>query len=257
MSHITPNTSMKSLKQKAYEHIRSKMLSGELLPGARLSNRKLAAEVGVSFIPVREAIGQLVSEGLAEHRSNFGAVVRNPSREELADLYDLRLALECHAIKAAARHLTPADMAELDQRNAQFKSAAERINPTASEDEVLQASRDLLAIDIALHLVILRAAGNSLIIKSLSDLRVMERVFGQHRRRWSPESLTRICEEHEQIVECLRRGDEQGAAEAIAAHIGRGQQVALEAFDRERASEAAQRAFAGQLAKQSDSFETI
>lgn len=245
-----PNTSMKSLKQKAYEHIRSKMLNGELLPGARLSNRKLAAEVGVSFIPVREAIGQLVSEGLAEHRSNYGAVVRNPSREELVDLYDLRLALECHAAKTAAHNMGAGDIVELEQRNQEFKEVAERFGASISEEESTEISRELLAIDIAFHLVIMRAAGNSLVIKMLSDLRVMERVFGHRRRGWKKETLERICEEHEQVIECLRHGDAQGACDAMARHLERGRKAALDAFDRERANQAAQRAFASQLATQ-------
>jgi DNA-binding GntR family transcriptional regulator len=238
---------MKSLKQKAYEHIRGKMLSGELSPGARLSNRKLAAEVGVSFIPVREAIGQLVSEGLAEHRLNYGAVVRNPSREELADLYDLRLALECHSVKAAASHLGPADILELEQRHQQFQDAATRMFAESTAQDAAELTREMLASDAAFHLVIMRAAGNSLIIKTLSDLRVMERVFGHRRVGWKWEALARIVEEHRRILECLQRGDGTAAADAMAHHIERGQKVALEAFDRERASEAARRAFAGEL----------
>ncbi len=248
---------MKSLKQKAYEHIRGKMLNGELLPGTRLSNRKLAAEVGVSFIPVREAIGQLVSEGLAEHRSNYGAVVRNPTREELVDLYDLRLALECHAAKTAAKNMSAADIAELDERDQEFKQTAASFCTATTVEESAEMSRGLLAIDVAFHLVIMRAAGNSLVIKTLSDLRVMERVFGHRRRGWKKESLSRICEEHEQLIECLRHGDAQGASDAMARHLQRGRQVALEAFDRERANEAAQRAFASQLDNQISGFERM
>jgi len=238
---------MKTLKQKAYEHIRSKMLRGELLPGARLSNRKLAAEVGASFIPVREAIGQLVSEGLAEHRSNYGAVVRNPTREELADLYDLRLALECHAVRTAARHMGPADISELEARNRRFMEAAEGIGEPGVATISTELSGELMAIDAAFHLVIMRAAGNSLVIKTLSDLRVMERVFGHRRWAWDKVALAQICEEHSQVVECLRRRDEQAAADAMVNHLERGQKVALAAFDRERANEAAKRAFVGQL----------
>jgi len=238
---------MTSLKQKAYEHIRDKMLRGELLPGSRLSNRKLAAEVGVSFIPVREAIGQLVSEGLAEHRSNFGAVVRNPSREELVDLYDLRLALECHAVRTAAQHIGPAEIDELEQRNQRMMQIAAKVGKSASAEISSETSGELMAVDAAFHLIMLRAAGNSLVIKTVSDLRVMERVFAHRRWAWDRGSLDRICEEHHQVITCLRDGNGDGAAAAMADHITRGQETALAIFDRRRASEAAERAFSGQL----------
>ncbi|WP_425396024.1 GntR family transcriptional regulator [Aeoliella sp.] len=236
-----------TLRQKAYDHIRGKMLRGELLPGSRLSNRKLAAEVGVSFIPVREAIGQLVSEGLAEHRSNFGAVVRNPSREEIVDLYDFRMALECHAVKTAAEHITAGEIAELRAHSNRMTEVVESLqeSPTGGIREELTS--ELLAIDAAFHLIMLRVAGNSLVMKTVSDLRVMERVFGHRRFTWSKSSLTRICEEHSQVIDRLEERDAVGAADAMAHHISRGQKAALDAYDRRRASEAAERAFSGQL----------
>ena len=72
-----------TLKQRAYNHIRRQVMTGRLSPGARLCNRGLAKEIGVSLIPVREAISQLVSEGLAEHRPRLGAFVVRVGREEL------------------------------------------------------------------------------------------------------------------------------------------------------------------------------
>ncbi|MCG8586726.1 MAG: GntR family transcriptional regulator, partial [Pirellulales bacterium] len=109
-----------TFKQRAYEHIRQGMLTGRLLPGARLSNRALANEIGASLIPVREAISQLVSEGLAEHRPRMGAFVMQVDREELAELYDLREALECHAIRRAVADLTDVDLEEMQRSNDQL-----------------------------------------------------------------------------------------------------------------------------------------
>lgn len=238
---------MATLKQQAYEHIRDKLLRGELPPGTRLSNRKLAAEIGVSFIPIREAISQLASEGLVEHRSNIGAIVRVPTREELVDLYDLRLALECHAAKTATRHMSPADIAELEERNGQMAELTKRVEDCQDKSLPTELNDQLMVVDAAFHLAVLRVAGNSLVIKTVSGLRILARVFGRRRWVWGAEELRTICEEHARIIECFRQRDAEGAHHAMANHIERGQRVALEAFDRDRASDAAQRTFSGEL----------
>ena len=244
---------MGTLKQKAYNHIRGRILRGELSPGARLSNRKLAAEVGISFIPVREAIGQLVSEGLAEHRPNYGAVVREASREEIVDLYDFRHALECHAVKAAAKYVTAADISELEDRNRRLINAAVRITSSFGSGSVVCS--DQFAIqDAAFHMVMLRAAGNSLVMKTIGDLQIMERVFSFRTTNLNKKRLDRVCSEHKRIIMCLRNGDADGAELAMAQHLDHGKQVAVAAFDRDRASNAAQRAFAGQLELQIQSL---
>jgi DNA-binding GntR family transcriptional regulator len=238
---------MATLKQQAYEHIRNKLLRGELPPGSRLSNRKLAAEIGVSFIPIREAISQLASEGLVEHRSNIGAIVRTPAREELVDLYDLRLALECHAAKSATQHMGPVDIAELEGRNQQMMELAERLGEGHDATLPTELNDQLMVIDAAFHLAILRVAGNSLVIKTVSGLRVLARIFGRRRWVWDAEALRLICEEHSRIIECFRRRDAEGSCRAMADHIERGQRVALEVFDRDRASDAAMSTFSGEL----------
>ena len=65
-----------SLAEQAYRHIRSKLSNGTFVPGEQLVNRVLATEIGVSVIPVREAINRLATEGLVEHVPGSGAFVR-------------------------------------------------------------------------------------------------------------------------------------------------------------------------------------
>ena len=101
------------LKRRAYDHIVAKLVTGELPPGSRLSNRALGVEIGVSAIPVREAISQLQSEGLVEVQAGAGAFVPEPSYEELLDIYDLREAVECHAIGKTGGVLDEDTLAEL------------------------------------------------------------------------------------------------------------------------------------------------
>ena len=68
--------------QKAYRHIRQKLLDGSVPPGSRLSYGTIGKEIGISATPVREAVGQLASEGFVELVPQLGAIVRELTREE-------------------------------------------------------------------------------------------------------------------------------------------------------------------------------
>ena len=98
----------RSAREKAYVLIQQKIARGELPPGSAVSEIPLAQELGSSRTPVREALGQLVAEGLLEQTPNRGAVVVQLGRQDIIDLYELREALEVYAVgKAAARRRTP------------------------------------------------------------------------------------------------------------------------------------------------------
>ena len=88
---------------QAVEVLREMVISGELLPGERLNEVDLAAALGISRGPLREAIQRLKSEGLVSMVPNRGAFVRTFSTEELKGLYEVRIALETHAVRLAAK----------------------------------------------------------------------------------------------------------------------------------------------------------
>src|SRR5271154_3066675 len=87
---------------RAHALILTQMATGVLTAGSALSELSLARELGLSRTPVREAIGQLVAEGLLQ-RSNLGAVVAEATRQDIIELYELREALEVYAIGKVAR----------------------------------------------------------------------------------------------------------------------------------------------------------
>ncbi len=226
-----------TLKQRAYEHIRQKLISGRLPPGSRLCNRELAEEIGISFIPVREAINQLTSAGLAEYKPRLGAFVMEPSREEIEELYDIREALECHAVGKAAGRIRDARLTEMQKYNDQQAAVVRELNDAASlKWDIGQIDRFNLA-DAGFHITLLRAAGNHRALKIVNDLRVMAHVFG-HRNEDRPlDGLGSICEEHGRLVEALRRGDADEAKLVMIEHLRRGLHNALEAYDRHRFGE--------------------
>ena len=104
----------RSVRERAYLLIQQKIARGELPPGSAVSEVPLAQELGSSRTPIREALGQLVAEGLLEQTPNRGTVVVQLGRQDIIDLYELREALEVYAVgKVAARTNTPQDLQRL------------------------------------------------------------------------------------------------------------------------------------------------
>jgi DNA-binding GntR family transcriptional regulator len=222
------------LKQRAYAHIYRKLASGELPPGTRLSNRALAKEIGVSYIPVRDAISQLRNEGFIESHAGGGTFVPQPSYEELIELYDLREALECHAVSKVAESLSDADLVELERRTCELSAvvdALEQSGPSGRDPELL--SRWTQA-DAAFHDALLRAAGNQQALRTVVNLRAKTRIFGKHVRYEPFQALRRTQEEHQRVLNALRKGDADGARTAMAEHLRNGCRLILEAHHRGR-----------------------
>ena len=93
------NTKSAPVREWAYDHLKSDVLSGHFKPGERLTEEHLAKTLGVSRTPVREALHKLASEGLIQPLESRGFCVARDSREEIEDLFDIRAALEGYAIR--------------------------------------------------------------------------------------------------------------------------------------------------------------
>src|SRR6476469_3846179 len=100
-------------QQEAYLFVRDRILSGEFSAKARLNPAKIADRLGISRMPVREALRQLDAEGLVTMRPNRAAFVASLSAEEVEDLFEIRTALEVMAVGYAVHNLTDDDLAEL------------------------------------------------------------------------------------------------------------------------------------------------
>jgi DNA-binding GntR family transcriptional regulator len=228
-----------SRREAAYHRIREQLLSGTLRPGSRLSHRALAKEIGVSFIPVREALSQLASEGLVEHRPSVGTFVTDLSREELAEVFDLREALECHVAAKVAGRLEAGDLAAMRQHIEDQRAILAELVATAqdrwSDDQQLRWRH----ADASFHLVLLRAGRNCRLLKAVIDLRVIAHTMGYSQRPRAAASLERIIDDHTRIVTALAAGDSTAAHACMAEHLRQGCREALESYDRERLQDAA------------------
>ena len=100
--------------------VKQAVISGELLPGAKLSPNTIAADLGVSHIPVREALTSLAASGYLEHRPRVGFFVRALSAADLADIYHWRELLEAEAFRMAIPQLTASDFTQMRELTSQM-----------------------------------------------------------------------------------------------------------------------------------------
>src|SRR6516225_1665491 len=103
-----------TLWQRVHDHLREEILAGRLPAGTELQEVALAAELGVSRGPLREAIGRLAAEGLVTVRPRRGAVVRSLSKQEFLEAYQVREALEMMAVRLAVPRLEQAHFERLE-----------------------------------------------------------------------------------------------------------------------------------------------
>ncbi len=217
-----------SVAQATYERIRRKLIEGGIAPGDRLVNRTLAAELGVSVIPVREAIQRLATEGLVDHVPGAGAYAPRLGRKETAKLYAFREQLETYAVREAALHIESYQLQHLDSIIASSKALVD----SAREDEGHMATPEQvehwLRLDAAFHEALIEAADNPWLQKATTQLQLLSLIAMSKPRTLHADDAARTCAEHEAIVEAIRKNHAEEAGELMAAHIRSSVATALE-----------------------------
>jgi len=204
---LTGTLDRRTLNHRIYDRMRELVESGALLPGARLDERALADNLGVSRTPLREAIGKLVEDGLVEHRAYRGNFVRTLTIKQVNDLYVVREALKGLAVRLAV--------------------------PKLSEDHVLTIRRILDATfdaldrgdmagysiaDQSFHDTLARLSENKPLIEALGRLRRQIQLVRTLANR-DPNVVKRTAFERPQILAALELRDAERAAQLMEEHI--------------------------------------
>jgi DNA-binding GntR family transcriptional regulator len=205
--------------QRAYRHLRQKLLDGSVPPGSRLSYGSIGREIGVSATPVREAVGQLASEGFVELVPQLGAIVRTLTREEAVELYELREALEGFAVQRAAASISPRQSAELEANLAASAALVAKVRRSGKKSAARSIAAPFHALDLAFHMILLEAAGNRRMLKVVGDSHILTRIFQADRHSFRLDILETTLAEHEAIAAAVRAGDGAAAGEAMRRHI--------------------------------------
>lgn len=205
--------------QRAYRHLRQKLLDGSVPPGSRLSYGSIGREIGVSATPVREAVGQLASEGFVELVPQLGAVVRTLTRGEAIELYELREALESFAIRRAAERADERLLAGLDRNLAESSALVAKVRRSGKKAAARTISAPFHALDLAFHMTLLEAAGNRRMLKVVGDSHILTRIFQADRHSFRLDILETTQSEHEAIAAAVKNRDADAAGEAMRRHI--------------------------------------
>lgn len=206
-------TSHKQLRHVVAEQLRLAILEGQYRPGEWLRQERLAQELGVSQMPVREALKELTADGLVEHVPYRGVRVVEFSLEDLSDLYAHRAFLEGAAVFSAARHITDEELAELRRLHEQMQA---HMAP-----EQLQTYRDL---NRRFHQSIYAASHRDYLIRTLAQLweAFPTMMWGNYFRTalaTLPERDATDTLEHERILAALEAHDAPLAEELVRNHI--------------------------------------
>ncbi|MBY0527834.1 MAG: GntR family transcriptional regulator [Gemmataceae bacterium] len=197
-----------SLGESVYQHILEAILTGGLRGGTELSEVALAAELSVSRTPVHEALRRLTADGLVEQLPNRQARVAAFARQDIQEIYEMRIVLECAAIERAAKRLGDAQLAELRQEADAIAEA-----PSTARNWSMRA----IDFDIQFHDTLAAAAGNSRLHAEITKVRHLVRAFC--RMSGYPDNLRQAMEEHCRILAALEGRDAAGARRAMAAHV--------------------------------------
>src|SRR5579859_3029264 len=196
-----------TLWERVHAHLREEILANRLPAGTELQEAGLAAELGVSRGPIREAIGRLAAEGLVVVRPRRGAVVRSLTKDEFIEAYEVREALEMMAARLATARLGQAGLTRLEELTEEMERHAEADDVDSFFDA-----------NAAVHASLVDAAGNTR-LKEMHAQLVGQMNRYQRRSLSLRGSLRQSVAEHRAILEALAAGDPERAAQLTADHI--------------------------------------
>lgn len=193
---------MQSLADKAYHEIRGLIVSLELAPGALIEERDLIERLGIGRTPVREALRRLAHERLVEVYPRRGMFVTGVDVRQLARLSEVRAVLEPEAARLAAERATDDDRARLDALVAELDAGG----------------GELMQLDERIHRAVYRAAHNDLLEATL------EQYYALALRIWMlalerTQDLEEAVEAHRDLLEAIRDGDGERAAQTMRDHV--------------------------------------
>ncbi len=209
-----------SLHNEVLVQLRDAIVEGRLVPGARVPERELCTEIGVSRTPLREALKVLAAEGLVELLPNRGARVRRFTEQDVRECFEVLAAIESAAGRLACVRITDAEIA-----------AIERLHYEMYGYYVRRELPAYFQLNQAIHAGIVDAAGNEMLRGTYESFTVRMRQF-----RYSANSLGRnrwgqAMREHEEMLDALRRRAGEELASILFGHLMRKYEAAAQSLD--------------------------
>lgn len=202
---------IKSAQIYAYEYIRERMLDGTYKGGMKLTEERLAEEIGVSRTPIREAIRRLEQEGLIKNKKIY-----KPTEEDLINLYEMRILIESYAARKAAKNMSSETISELKQIIKQSRQ---------------EKAGNIYAVNQRFHDIITGECHNPVMIDILGKVRTTFHLFTLQADAYKRPLLV---DEHEGIYRAIKERNEELAGELMAKHLERDKNFTLIALKKKR-----------------------
>lgn len=200
-----------SLRAQVADALRALLISGRMRPGVLYSAPQLAARFGVSATPVREAMLDLVSEGLVEVVRNKGFRVTDLDDAQLDAMAELRLLIEVPVMGFVAKACTAETAAKVEG----LRPLTSMITEAAERGDLIT----YIEADTEFHLSFLALHGNPQVVAVVRDLRSRSRLYGLEALAGTGLMRT-LCQEHEQMVDAALARDAAGMRRLVTRHIG-------------------------------------
>jgi DNA-binding GntR family transcriptional regulator len=215
MARMKAITQPLPLAKLSYEKIRSSILNGNLKAGEVYNEIKLAKELGISRTPVREALLELSVQGLVTFLPRRGIMVNYFTKRDLEEAFEFRKAIELAVMDKIIKHLDNLNLKNIEKAiNAQQK-AAENGDRMA-----------FLAADRLFHTTFAKLAGNQRMVIALENLRDIIHLMGFEALARSGR-MHEVLDEHREVLELIRKGQGEEARKAMADHLHRSMNTAL------------------------------
>lgn len=217
-----PQPRSSTLRGQIAKRILHLIFSGEVVGGDRLIEEEVAAKLGVSRTPVREAFGELAALGLIHLKPNHGAVVRPFGPQQLREIYQIRRVLESEAARNASQHVDLGALRRIRERTQQLLQECDR-NGSFSDE--------MLELDQRFHELIACSCGSERLCEEIRRYWTLARSIGEAVGNAS-HTQDRSLTEHARVMDAILAGKPDDAAQAMAAHLDRGLEAALAALCR-------------------------
>jgi DNA-binding GntR family transcriptional regulator len=209
----------KSLGQHVFENLKNAIIKGDMPPGGRLIESRLAETLGISRTPVREAIHKLEREGYLRKLPRGGFSVLGLSRDDVEETFGIRRVLESYAARLAAEKHKKSDLKPLEKKIELFQKHLD------SKD--LEALPD---INTEFHDLLYALSRSPKLISMINNLR--DQIYRFRQLILKDEKYARMSnEDHKDMLEKIRQRDTRGVERLVREHLVRGLKAVLESYD--------------------------
>jgi DNA-binding GntR family transcriptional regulator len=211
----------KSLGEHVFDSLKQAIIRGNMSPGEWLVESHIADTLGISRTPVREAIHKLEREGLIERQPRGGFTVLGLTRDDIEETFGIRAVLEGYAARLAAQKHREKELAPLESKITEF-------------DKCLHKNQlsELTRINTEFHDLLYALSKSPKLVHMINGL--TDQIYRFRQIILKQTKMARVSnEDHKQMLEFIRKRDADGVEALVRDHIVRGQEMVLEAFDKQ------------------------